>query len=63
MDAQNALTTTWVGGSVTPLVGLNSGMYHCLHLCFYTDRCCIAGFSMYEVDSETFEYIFADLFA
>ncbi|KAF8528594.1 Metallo-dependent phosphatase-like protein [Gautieria morchelliformis] len=37
MDAQNALTTTWVGGSVTPLTGLNSG------------------FSMYEVDSETFD--------
>ncbi|KAF8521774.1 Metallo-dependent phosphatase [Hysterangium stoloniferum] len=37
MNADTALTTTWVGGSVTPLAGLNSG------------------FSMYEVDPETFD--------
>ena len=27
MNAQTALTTTWVGGSVTPLAGLNSGAF------------------------------------
>ena len=26
MDAKNALMTTWVGGSVTPFAGLNSGV-------------------------------------
>ena len=56
MNAQNALTTTWVGGSVTPLVGLNSGAALCCHRGFYTDMSFILGFSMYEVDSETFEY-------
>ncbi|KDR71937.1 hypothetical protein GALMADRAFT_143295 [Galerina marginata CBS 339.88] len=37
IDNTTALTTTWVGGSVTPLAGLNSG------------------FSMYEVDPDTFD--------
>ncbi|KAF8589284.1 hypothetical protein K439DRAFT_1525920 [Ramaria rubella] len=37
MNTDTALTTTWVGGSVTPLAGLNSG------------------FSMYEVDPDTFD--------
>lgn len=37
MNENTAVATTWVGGSVTPLAGLNSG------------------FSMYEVDPETFD--------
>ena len=35
MDNTTALTTTWVGGSVTPLAGLNSGFVDALYLNLY----------------------------
>lgn len=54
MNADTALTTTWVGGSVTPLTGLNSGKPNSVpRFLVLTHR---PGFSMYEVDPETFEY-------
>jgi hypothetical protein len=55
MDAQNALTTTWVAESVAPLIGLYSGLpLSCSRM---TDVSCRVNFSMHEVDSETFEFI------
>ena len=58
MNSTTALTTTWVGCSVTPYTGLNSGscmLYLNLHL--YWLVLGYIGFSMYEVDPETFEWV------
>ncbi|KIJ51843.1 hypothetical protein M422DRAFT_157627 [Sphaerobolus stellatus SS14] len=58
MDAASALTTTWIGGSVTPLTGLNSGfsMYEVDPVTFdimeaYTWFANVSSFS--ELDSQT----------
>ncbi|GJJ10859.1 hypothetical protein Clacol_005087 [Clathrus columnatus] len=48
MNADTALTTTWVGGSVTPLSGLNSGKLYILEA--YTWFSNVSSFS--ELDSQ-----------
>ena len=56
MDNTTALTTTWVGGSVTPLAGLNSGSCgRVISKLVPLLIICIIGFSMYKVDPVTFE--------
>ena len=55
MDSTTALTTTWVGGSITPLAGLNSGACVVPQLIPLLISTGYIGFSMYEVDPVTFE--------